>query len=374
MKKLTAPLLLVGTASENSDLRYASGFDAVDSVAHLRSAKKNFLIVPMMELSRARREAKQGVCVLTPSDLRVKKAERSRISSWLIALLRERHIRRVMVPPSFPIGIALRLRRAGIRLIVAKGAVFPGREVKSAREVACIRDTQKAAAAAMRFAMRKISKTRVDRAGFLVERGRKLTAGGVRRAIDLKLTELDCAARDTIVASGKVSADPHARGDGPIRAGEPIVIDIFPRHKAHGYWGDITRTIVKGKASPELRRMYNAVSAAQKAALREVKEGARLKKIHETVHRVFARRGFRTEIKNGHAEGFTHGTGHGVGLDIHEAPSLSPGPGRLKAGNVVTIEPGLYYRKIGGVRLEDTVLVTQTGFKRLAKAPCRLEV
>jgi Xaa-Pro aminopeptidase len=374
MKKLTAPILLVGTTSENSDLRYASGFDAVDPVVHFRDGINNFLIVPMMELGRAKREAKRGVCVLTPSDFCLGKAERRRVSSWAIALLRERHVHRVMVPPSFPIGIALRLRRAGIRLIVAKRAVFPEREVKSVREIACIREVQKAAAAAMKFAIRKISKTRVDRAGFLIEHGRKLTAGEIRRAIDLKLTELDCVARDTIVACGKISADPHARGDGPIRAGEPIVIDIFPRHKAHGYWGDITRTIVRKKALPELRRMYTAVTAAQRAALHEVKEGAEPEHIHETVRRIFAARGFRTEIKNGRAEGFTHSTGHGVGLDIHEAPSLSPGVGRLKAGNVVTVEPGLYYRKIGGVRIEDTVLVTRTGFRHLVKVPYRLEV
>lgn len=374
MKKLTAPVLLVGTALENADLRYASGFDAVDPVVHLREGKKDFLIVPMMELGRARREAKRGVRVLTPSDLRVKKKERRRISSWMIALLRERRLRRVMVSPSFPIGIAQRLHRAGIRLVVAKRAAFPEREVKSAREVECIREAQMAAAAAMRFAIQKISRSRIDHAGFLVEHGRVLTSEDVRRAIDLKLTELDCVARDTIVACGELSADPHARGDGPMRAGEPIVIDIFPQHKIHGYWGDITRTIVRGKAPVELRRMYNAVNAAQKAALHSVKQGAQTGKIHEVVHRLFVARGFRTEVQNGHAEGFTHSTGHGVGLEIHESPSLSPGPSRLKAGNVVTVEPGLYYRKIGGVRIEDTVVVTKTGFKHLAKAPCRLEV
>ena len=374
MKKLTAPVLLVGTAVENADLRYASGFGAVDPVVHLRDGKKNFLIVPMMELDRARREAKHGVCVLTPLDLCPKKHDRRRISSWMLALLRDRRIRRVMVSPSFPIGIALRLRRAGIRLVVAKRAAFPERGVKSAREVECIREAQKAAAAAMRFAIQKISKARVNRDGFLIEHSRRLTAEEVRRAIDLKLMEMDCVARDTIVASGKISADPHARGEGPMRAGEPIVIDIFPQHKVHGYWGDITRTIVKGKAPAELRRMYNAVNAAQKAALRAVREGVHTKKIHEIVHGLFDGRGFRTEIRNGHAEGFTHSTGHGVGLEIHEAPSLSPGPGRLKAGNVVTVEPGLYYRKIGGVRIEDTVVVTRTGFKHLAKVPYRLEV
>lgn len=374
MKKLTAPVLLVGTAFENADLRYASGFGAVDPVVHLRDGGKDFLIVPMMELGRARREAKRGVRILTLSDLHVKKKERRRISLWIIALLRERRLRRVMVSPSFPIGIARRLRRAGIQLVVAKRTAFPEREIKSAREIACIREAQTAAASAMRFAIRKISNARVNRAGFLVERGRRLTAEDVRRAIDLKLTELDCVARDTLVACGKVSADPHARGDGPMRAGESIVIDIFPQHKVHGYWGDITRTIVKGKAPAELRRMYNAVNAAQKAALRDVREGAQTGKIHEIVRRLFVSRGFRTEVKNGHAEGFTHSTGHGVGLEIHESPSLSPVPGRLKAGNVVTVEPGLYYRKIGGVRIEDTVVVTKAGFRHLAKVPYRLEV
>ncbi len=374
MKKLTTPILLVGTAAENADLRYASGFGAVDPVVFLRDGKKGFLIVPLMELGRARHEAGRGVHALTPSDLNLKKAERRRISSWVIALLRMRRIRRVVVPPSFPIGIALRLRRAGIRLIVARSAVFPERQVKSPREAARIREVQEAAAAAMKCAIRKISRARVNRDGYLTERGRRMTCAEVRGAIDLELMKRNCVARDTIVACGKTSADPHARGDGCLRAGEPIVMDIFPQQKVHGYWGDITRTVVKGKASAELRRMYNAVHAAQKAALEMVRHGVRVSRVHGAVERVFEARGYRTGVRNGCAEGFTHSTGHGVGLEIHEAPSLSSGPGRLKTGNVVTVEPGLYYRRIGGVRIEDTVLVTPTGFKHLAKVPYRLEV
>ncbi len=374
MKKLTTPILLVGTSADNKDLRYASGFGAVDPVVYLRNGKEGFLVVPTMELGRARREAARGVHALTPLDLNLSKNERRRISSWAIALLRSRRIRRVAVSPSFPLGIALRLRRAGIRLTVARSAVFPEREIKSARETARIREVQEAAAAAMRCAIRKISEARVNRDGYLMERGRRMTCEAVRRAIDLKLVERDCVARDTIVACGRTSADPHARGDGFLKAGEPIVMDIFPQHKAHGYWGDITRTVVKGKASAELRRMYSAVRAAQKAALRMVRHGAPVTRVHGAVQRVFEDRGFPTEVRNGRAEGFTHSTGHGVGLEIHEAPSLSHGPGRLKAGNVVTVEPGLYYRRIGGVRIEDTVLVTRTGFKHLAKVPYRLEV
>lgn len=374
MKKLTTPILLVGTAAESADLRYASGFGAVDPVVFLRDRKKGFLIVPMMELGRARREAARGVQALTPSDLNLKKTERRRISSWVLALLRSRRVRRIVVSPSFPIGIALRLRRAGIRLIVAGSAVFPERQVKTARETARIREVQEAAAAAMKCAIRRISRARVNRDGHLTERGRRMTAEALRNAIDLELMKRNCIARDTIVACGKTSADPHARGDGFLRAGEPIVMDIFPQHKVHGYWGDITRTVVRGKASAELRRMYNAVHAAQKAALERVRHGVRVRQVHGMVERVFEARGYRTEVRDGRAEGFTHSTGHGVGLEIHEAPSLSPGPGRLKTGNVVTVEPGLYYRRIGGVRIEDTVLVTRTGFKHLAKVPYRLEI
>ena len=374
MKKLTGPVLLAGTPSESADLRYASGFAPVDPVVYLRDGRCQYLVVPVMELGRAKREARRGVQVLTPLSLRLGKKDRRRLMSWALALLRRRNTQRVFVSPSFPVGAARRLERAGLRVLVAKSALFPQREVKSPDEVALIRGTQRATAEAMKAAVRTLRRARIGRDGFLRQGGRRLTAEDVRRVIDVTLASRQCVARETIVACGRVSADPHEQGSGPLRAGEPIVIDIFPQHRAHGYWGDMTRTVIRGKAPPELRKMYAAVRAAQAAALSLVKPGMSLKRIHRAVEAVFAKRGFRTEMRSGKAEGFIHSTGHGVGLDIHEMPSVSPGGGRVKAGHVITIEPGLYYSKIGGVRIEDTVVVTRKGWAHLARCAKSFEV
>ena len=208
----------------------------------------------------------------------------------------------------------------------------------------------------------------MDRRGYLLRHGKKLTAEAVKVVIELELMRHQCQSRDTIVACGRLAADPHDRGHGPLRAGQTIVLDIFPQHKQHGYWGDITRTVVKGPARPELRALYDAVLKAQKGALALVKPGMRADRIHDRVKACFQDAGFFTGDRAGIPVGFFHGTGHGVGLDIHEAPSLSTVPVRLKAGHVVTVEPGLYYPDLGGVRIEDTVAVTRTGAQVLC--PC----
>jgi len=374
MKKLTGQVLLVGTPSELADLRYASGFSAVDPVVYLHAPRHRLLVVPAMEVGRARREAHRGVKVFTPASLGLSRKEQRRLSSWALAALRRARIRRVIVSRFFPLGVADRLRRAGIRVVVADGALFPGREVKTPAELRSIREAQVAAVAAMRRAVSVIRAAKVDAAGRLVHRGRVLTSEAVRCEIEHVLVDHACIARETIVACGRAAADPHARGAGPLKAGEPIVIDIFPQHKEHGYWGDLTRTVVKGRASEPVRRMYNAVRAAQKAALAALRAGTTGQMVDTAVRKVFEERGFVTGVSRGIPEGFTHSTGHGVGLDIHESPSLSPMGGRLRAGQVVTVEPGLYYKGFGGIRIEDTVVVTQRGWKPLAKCAGRLEV
>jgi Xaa-Pro aminopeptidase len=374
MKKLTGAILFVGAPNQLTDVRYRSGFTAVDPVVYLETGRRGHLIVPPMEVGRAKRQVHHGVEVVSSADLGLSRSERCRLSSWAIALLHRLKIRRVIVGAMFPVAVARRLEKARIRVCVATTSLFPAREIKSAREVRRIAETQAAAAAAMRAAIAVIARSRAGRDGRLTLAGHLLTTEAVERVIDHVLLEHGCVAEETIVACGRPSADPHDRGSGPLRARQPIVVDIFPRNRRHGYWGDITRTIVKGKAPERLGRMYRAVRRAQLAALAKVKEGVRVKAIHGAVQEVFDRGGFRTEVRGGMAEGFTHGTGHGVGLDIHEAPSVGPGEGRLRAGNVITVEPGLYYRSIGGVRIEDTVVVTRKGWKHLAKTPYPFEV
>ena len=166
----------------------------------------------------------------------------------------------------------------------------------------------------------------------------------------------------SIVAGGRQAADPHEAGRGPLRAGEWIVADVFPRMLATGYWGDMTRTFLHGRPTAAQRRMYEAVAEAQRLALSLVRPGAKGKDVHRAVTDFFARRGWKTGTgPDGRAHGFFHGLGHGVGLEIHEEPRLSPSGGELAPGMVVSVEPGLYYPEIGGVRIEDLVVVTETG-------------
>jgi Xaa-Pro aminopeptidase len=169
------------------------------------------------------------------------------------------------------------------------------------------------------------------------------------------------------VACGRGSADPHWQGEGELRAGEPIVIDFVPRSKKERYYSDMTRTVVRGTPSDEIKDMYSAVREAQQAAIKRIKAGITGNEVHNIVCDVLEARGYETARgKTGvFTEGFIHSTGHGVGLDIHEGPNLSESGKELKEGSVVTVEPGLYYKRTGGVRLEDVVVVTASGCKNL---------
>jgi Xaa-Pro aminopeptidase len=185
--------------------------------------------------------------------------------------------------------------------------------------------------------------------------------------IEITLLSQGCEAPDIIIACGKGSSDPHWQGEGELLADEPIVIDMVPRSKKERYYSDMTRTVVRGTPSDELKDMYSAVLDSQVAAINKIKAGVSGSEIHNVVCDVLEERGYETARgKNGEVtEGFIHSTGHGVGLDIHEGPNLSESGRELKAGCVVTVEPGLYYKNIGGVRIEDVVVVTQGGCKNL---------
>jgi Xaa-Pro aminopeptidase len=373
MKKLTRSVLLIGSSFEASDVQYASGFKPLDPVVFLSTPRKKILVVSMLEQTRARKEA-PGARILTPSDLSLPRGRRHRVSAWAVALLKQQRIRRVTVGALFPHGMARTLQRAGVRLRVDYGPLFPERERKSPREIKCIAQSQRAAVAAMRRAIAVIAGARVDRRGVLIRGGRPLTSEALRREIDRVLLDHQTYARETIVAGGRQAVSPHERGHGPLKAGQPIVIDIFPQHRGHGYWGDLTRTVVKGRASPELKNMYEAVRAAQAGVLRRLRAGAPAAALHAGVQDLFRRLGYETRVGADGPEGFFHGTGHGVGLDIHEAPSISVTGPRLKAGQVVTVEPGLYYYRLGGIRIEDTVVVTRRGWRYLCRCPHVFEV
>jgi len=369
MKKSMPARILISSAQTAADIRYLCGTEPPETAVFTQNGREKKLIVSEMEFNRIRRSVKRSVTVLHPKMFG--SSWKKGAADWIKKTSSEK---RLHVTADFPLGLAEKLRRSGYRLTVSKEPPCPQREIKSAKEISAIQKAQHAAAAAMKAAVRQIASARTGKDGALRSGKTFLTAEAVRAVIHRTLFDLACTALETIVACGACSADPHERGEGPLRAGEPIVIDIFPKHET-GYWGDISRTVCSGPAPAELKKMYNAVKAAQAAALKAVKAGAWTDDIHATAAAEFDWRGFKTETINGVPQGFIHGTGHGVGLEIHEAPRVSAANHqKLRAGHVITIEPGLYYPEIGGVRIEDTVLVTRDGFKFLAPCPRRLEI
>jgi Xaa-Pro aminopeptidase len=187
------------------------------------------------------------------------------------------------------------------------------------------------------------------------------------------LCEQDCYAWNTIVAGGDQASDPHARGTGPLPAHQPIIIDIFPRSMATRFWGDMTRTFVRGRVSPAVRKLHEDVLAAQEMAFSLLKDGADGLKVHEQVVDLFKARGNTNGEAKGKKTGFIHGTGHGIGLEIHEPPRIGRVEAKLEADQVVTVEPGLYYPGLGSVRLEDVVVITKNGCRNLNKFPKEME-
>ncbi|MFN7142092.1 MAG: M24 family metallopeptidase, partial [Limisphaerales bacterium] len=182
-------------------------------------------------------------------------------------------------------------------------------------------------------------------------------------------------AAHTIVACGKQGCDPHERGSGTLKANQPIIIDVFPRSQKTGYFGDITRTVVRGKASDTIKKMYHTVAHGQEIAFKKLGHGVSGSSVHQEILEYFESQGFKTGKSKGRMQGFFHGTGHGLGLEIHEPPRVSLSSNdTMKAGHVVTVEPGLYYPTMGGVRLEDVAYITKDGVKNLTKFEKVLEV
>jgi len=373
-KERSKSILMVGSTDFFPSIAYASGFNAPGAVVFLRSGPNNYLVVPQLEFGRASRTGAE-IQVFSPEMLGLQGPARGKIREWACRLLQRLKIRNVIVPPFFPLGIARHLEHRGIGVSVAEKDLFPERAVKTAAELRRIRESQQAAVIAMRAATALVADSDIDSTGCLRHRGKQITSEYIRELIARVLFNHNCMTKDIIVAGGPQAADPHENGSGVLRAGEPIVMDIFPRHMTHGYWGDLTRTIVKGSPSLFMKRVYHAVKAAQSSALSRVKAGVSCSTVHQAAVEEFQKRGLFSSVQDGRGTGFIHSTGHGVGLAIHEAPSISTEKGsRLKSGNVITIEPGLYYPGVGGVRIEDTIVVTASGWHYLVPCEKKFEV
>jgi Xaa-Pro aminopeptidase len=373
----TAARLIIAASERDANLYYATRFGAPDPFVFLWHGAEKIVLASDLEVDRARAQAQvDRVLSLREYEERAKGRglERPKLVDVVLELLRERGVSEVVVPVDFPLAHADALRAGGVAVRAKPDPFIEERVVKSAQEVKAMTAALRGTETVLGQAIDVIRQAEV-REGWLWRNGERLTSEGLKRFIAVRLLDMGLLAQHTILACGEQGCDPHAEGSGPLRADQPIIIDVFPRDEGSRYFADITRTVVKGRASDRVRGMYRAVRAGQERAMALIKDGAEGEPIHREVQGSLEKLGFQTGQVGGRLQGFFHGTGHGLGLEIHELPRISAAaPGVLKRGNVVTVEPGLYYPGVGGVRIEDVVVVTDSGCRNLTEFPKELEV
>ncbi|WP_101297750.1 M24 family metallopeptidase [Halegenticoccus soli] len=370
---------LIEADGSDSNQLYLSGFDAPDPFVTLYAPDGIHLLVSGLEYGRAKKESRGDAVSRTAEyDLQENVAEhgpQEGHARTVAAFLADHDVESVVAPGRFPLGTADGLRDRGVSVTVESEDLLTNiRAVKTDEEIDHVRAAQKANEKAMRAAERIVRDATIED-GVLQHEGEPLTSERVREEIEVTLLREGCALDETIVACGADAADPHDRGSGPLRANEAIIVDIFPRSKATKYHADMTRTFVKGEPSGEIREWFDLTDAARRAALDALEPGVTGADVHEAVCDVYESAGLPTLRSDPTTEtGFIHSTGHGIGLDVHELPRVGPNGEELKPGHVVTIEPGLYDPAVGGVRIEDLVVVTEEGYENLTGYPIELVV
>lgn len=371
-------LLIVADSEQDANMLYAVKMFVPDPFIYLRIRGRNMIVMSDLEFDRARDQAahcrviSQTEC---QQKLRQRGIRRTGFAQIIRLLLREEGLGQVYVPGNFPLELANELFRINIRVKANPGAFFPEREQKSAVEVKKISAALTMAEVGLAEAIQALKSAKVGRNRRLMYHNAPLTSDKLRAIINTAIIQANGLASHTIVAGGKHGCDPHEQGHGNLHAREPIILDVFPRSQKTGYFGDITRTVVKGRASEAIRKLYDTVKRGQEIAFAKMHRNARTADVHKAVQSIFRQEGYKTGKENGRMQGFFHGTGHGLGLEIHEAPRMGAhSTGVLKAGHVVTVEPGLYYPGLGGVRLEDVALITGNGPRNLTQFEKVLEV
>jgi Xaa-Pro aminopeptidase len=380
------PLLFYADGYRFPDVYHVTRFLTPDPIIALEQDGEVVIVAHPLEEGRARKESRArevlGIDRFGAKELLATGITREELDAEITKrFLESRGLRRVSVPPSFPLGMAERLRARGIELAVAQD-LSDRRRAKRPDEIAALEATQRATEDAWARGVDALKRATVRKDGTLELDAAPFTAERLRAIVESRLLELGCASEGAIIAPGKQAADPHMIGSGPLRAGEAIVMDIFPQSKATRYFADMTRTVAKGEPPEEIAKIYEITKRAQDAGIKALRPGITGREVHALVEDVIWGAGYDTQrpgqqrSKNGGApRGFIHGTGHGVGLEIHEMPSVGPsGIQPLLVGDVVTVEPGIYLPELGGVRLEDMLVITETGSRNLTRAPRELVV
>jgi Xaa-Pro aminopeptidase len=370
------PSLIIADSERSADMLYATRFFAPDAFIFLEARGKRSVVLSDLEIDRGRRDAKvDEVLAFSEVKARIKRRGKAEgepaFEDVLLQFLREKKVRKVRVPYDFSAGIATVLAMAGIGVVPVRGHFWPERERKSEAEVVALGKALRNTEAGMARAMEVLRAAKISGRN-LVWAGKKLTSEILRAEIDSAILRAGGIPANTIVAGGLQACDPHERGSGPLRPHELIILDIFPRDAKSGYYGDMTRTVVRGRASEAQRRLWETVQTGQQMVFKAMKPGVHGLAVHESVKAWFAAEGYPTGQKKGRWVGFFHGTGHGLGLEIHEEPRF--GATTFKPGQILTVEPGIYWPGVGGCRIEDVALITEKGYRKLSRFVQEIEV
>ncbi|WP_156468910.1 M24 family metallopeptidase [Cephaloticoccus capnophilus] len=389
-KSREAATLIYADTATNADQLYFSRVDVHDPFIAFGIGGKRYTVQSALEFGRVKKARSfDEVLALEEWSERAKKAFSARAKNTTSArtrtpvaigpaeiiatIAKAKRIRRFRVASDFPAALFVKLGALGVEVEIADGPLFPEREIKSPREAAAIREGNRLSSVGFSAVEDILRRTKI-RGRELIFEGRPLSSERLHFAIQAAILAEGGRADDTIAAGGDQACDPHERGHGPLRPHELIIVDIFPRVVKTGYFGDMTRTYLKGRASEAQRRLVATVHAAQRAGIAAVREGVDGAHVHGEVLKTFAAAGYETRRGPHGSVGFFHGTGHGVGLAIHEAPRVNSQPYTLKKGSVITVEPGLYYPGLGGCRIEDVVQVGARGAKPLSSHPYDWEI
>ncbi len=367
--------LIVAASETDPNMLYATRFFAPDPFIFLERNGKRTLVLSDLEIDRGRKQAEADEFVSFNQLEREVQRQSKKAPAYekvLAHFLRKRGVRSTIVPANFPLGYAQELTGNKIRVQATNGLFWPEREAKSAKEIEMIGQALRITEKGLKRAIEVLKASKPGPGKRLRWSGKTLTSEMLRAEIDSTILRAGGIPTGTIVAGGDQACDPHERGFGPLYANSLIILDVFPRDAKTGYFGDMTRTVLRGRASEAQRKLWETVKAGQALALRKIKAGVDGMTIHKAIQKFFAERGFPTEVRKGRHVGFFHGTGHGLGLEIHEHPRLQKVT--LKDRQVLTVEPGLYYPGLGGARQEDVVVVTKTGCKILSRFPKQLEI
>jgi Xaa-Pro aminopeptidase len=369
------PRLIFASSEESADLRYLTKFSVPDPVLFLKQNGKTTVLLSDLEIDRGKKEAQVDEVIALSSierPLETRQKGKPPIEKTIATFLRQRRVRKAAVPYNFPVGLANALAKEGISVEPITGLFWREREFKTDDELQLIRRAIRITEVGLARAMEVLQAAEIKPGKRLFWAGTTLTSEKLRAEIETAILHAGGTPTGSIVAGGEQACDPHERGSGPLKADSLIILDIFPKDERSGYYGDLTRTVVRGKASEAQRELWWTVSEAQKLALQKIQAGGSGAALQKEITNFFQQKGYPAEIREGRWVGFFHGLGHGFGLEIHEPPRIAKA--KFKNGQVLTVEPGLYFPGIGGVRIEDDGVVTEKGFKVLSKFEKRLEI